>query len=382
MSISKVKSKKYGTVYQVDIRYKDRLGMSERHIKSGFIKMKDARKYEKDFLDKIELDRLNAKECLKTFNDVFKEYMELEGKNKYANATMHYYNATHQMYIAKSIGELKIGTLKYINLQRYFNELSKKQNIPTLKNVKKTLAVTFKYALRVGYIKENPIPLIQLPKDDRERVIVKTIEDNDLQKIINNIQKVKRTNPYPNKENAKFTAKAYAMALFIGRYTGLRISEVLALKKTDFDLENNQLTIQRKIEYMGLKNSEMYLTDKLKSKSSKSTVEISRILSNQMKKWFEINPYDYVICDGKGQLVHPEKLNKRIRDVSKDLGIKFHFHMLRHTYATELMMSGVNPVVVKDLLRHSEVNTTWSIYTHPSNEDQREALDDLYMKMK
>lgn len=133
---------------------------------------------------------------------------------------------------------------------------------------------------------------------------------------------------------------------------------------------------------MGLKKSEMYLTNKLKSKSSKSTVEISRILSNQMKKWFEINPYDYVICDGKGQLIHPEKLNKRIRDVSKDLGIKFHFHMLIHTYATELMMSGVNPVVVKDLLRHSEVNTTWSIYTHPSNEDQREALDDLYMKMK
>ena len=57
MSISKIKSKKYGTVYQVDIRYKDHLGMSERHIKSGFIKMMEAKKYEKEFLDKIELDK-------------------------------------------------------------------------------------------------------------------------------------------------------------------------------------------------------------------------------------------------------------------------------------------------------------------------------------
>ncbi|WP_286155520.1 hypothetical protein [Thomasclavelia cocleata] len=54
--------------------------------------------------------------------------------------------------------------------------------------------------MRVGYIKENPISLIQLPKDDRKRVNVKTIEDNALPKIINNIQKVKRTNTYSTKE--------------------------------------------------------------------------------------------------------------------------------------------------------------------------------------
>lgn len=30
--------------------------------------------------------------------------------------------------------------------------------------------------------------------------------------------------------------------------------------------------------------------------------------------------------------------------------------MLRHTYATELVMSGVNPVVVKDLMRHSDIS--------------------------
>ena len=55
---------------------------------------------------------------------------------------------------------------------------------------------------------------------------------------------------------------------------------------------------------------------------------------------------------------------------------------VRHTYATELVMSGVNPVVVKDLMRHSDISTTWSIYTHPQNEDQRKALDNLYMEMK
>lgn len=68
----------------------------------------------------------------------------------------------------------------------------------------------------------------------------------------------------------------------------------------------------------------------------------------------------------------------RIRKVANTLDIDFHFHMLRHTYVTELMRSGINPAVVRDLLRHSRVNTTWNIYTHPKREDQRNALDDLY----
>ena len=73
---------------------------------------------------------------------------------------------------------------------------------------------------------------------------------------------------------------------------------------------------------------------------------------------------------------------KAAGEVCKELNINFHYHMLRHTYATELVMSGVNPVVVKDLMRHSDISTTWSIYTHPQNEDQRKALDNLYMEMK
>lgn len=52
--------------------------------------------------------------------------------------------------------------------------------------------------------------------------------------------------------------------------------------------------------------------------------------------------------------------------------------MLRHTFATELMMADVKPVVVKDLLRHSTVNTTWNVYTHPHEEIYKETIDSVY----
>ena len=152
----------------------------------------------------------------------------------------------------------------------------------------------------------------------------------------------------------------------------------MALKKEDFDLERNQLTIRRRIEHAGLKRKEIYLTERLKTKSSKARVEICSILSEYLKSWFVENPYDFVICDEHGDFISPVNFQERIRDTAKKLDIKFHYHMLRHTYATELMVAGVNPIIVRDLLRHSTVNTTWNVYTHPSREDQRKVLDDLY----
>lgn len=378
MAINRVKSKKYGYLYQVDLRYKDHLGMTKRHIKSGFKDMKSAKKYEKEYKDHIQLIATKAEESKRTLNDIYEEYMDMEGKNKYASATINYYNSTYYSYVKDNIGNKMIGSLKYKNTQKYFNEISKKQNIPTLKNIKKTLAVTFNYAMRVGYVKENPIPLIQLPRDNRDKIIVKTISDENLRIIIDDIQKVGRTSPYQKKEDAEFVGKSYAMAIIIGRYSGLRISEVLALKKEDFDLKNNQLSVQRKMEYIGKRKNEICLVERLKTKNSKSTIKISPYLTNQLKKWFEINPYDLVICSYDGTIISPDTLNMKIRNITKKHGIDFHFHMLRHTFATELMMAGVNPVVVKELLRHSDVNTTWSIYTHPSNEDQRNALNQLY----
>lgn len=120
----------------------------------------------------------------------------------------------------------------------------------------------------------------------------------------------------------------------------------------------------------------------MKSAKGKAVVEINRKLSHYLKQWFEVNPYDLVICDDNGCLIPPLTFNMRIRTIAKNLDINFHYHMLRHTYATELMMAGVNPIVVKELLRHSEVATTWNTYTHPQNEDQREVLDNLYQKME
>ncbi|MFR4532744.1 MAG: tyrosine-type recombinase/integrase [Thomasclavelia ramosa] len=370
-----MKSKKHGYTYQVDVRYKDPFGVTQRHVKSGFRNKGEAKVYESSIIEKVNSNIILTDSKRKTINDVFEEYMELEGENKYANATKFYYRKTHEQYVKNDFGKVPINNVNYANMQNHFNDLSKKYNYPTLKNIKKLFAITFKYGIREGYVSDNPVSNILLP-DKPENKGVETINDDNLIKLISAVQKNGSSNYRAKK--AEFSYKSYAMALVIGRYTGLRVSEVLALKKEDFDLENNRLTVQRRLEYAGLKRKDIYLTEKLKTKSSKSTVEISNQLTQYMKKWFDYNPYDLVICDVEGKVITPAAFQDRIRKVSKELGINFHYHMLRHTYTTELMMADINPIVVRDLLRHSKVNTTWNVYTHVDTKDQRKVLDEVY----
>lgn len=51
MSIRKLKSKKYGYIYQVDMRYKDPYGVTQRHTKSGFRTKREAKNYEVSIIE-------------------------------------------------------------------------------------------------------------------------------------------------------------------------------------------------------------------------------------------------------------------------------------------------------------------------------------------
>lgn len=63
-----------------------------------------------------------------------------------------------------------------------------------------------------------------------------------------------------------------------------------------------------------------------------------------------------------------------------EAGIKdFHFHDLRHTFATDMIASGARDATVQAALGHASIKTT-GIYTHVSNENLRKALESVTKK--
>ena len=49
----------------------------------------------------------------------------------------------------------------------------------------------------------------------------------------------------------------------------------------------------------------------------------------------------------------------------------FHFHMLRHTFTSNLLSYGAAPKDVQELLGHADVSTTMNIYAHATREAKR-----------
>jgi integrase len=56
------------------------------------------------------------------------------------------------------------------------------------------------------------------------------------------------------------------------------------------------------------------------------------------------------------------------------------FHSLRHSFASNLAASGVHPRIAQALMRHSDVNLTMGIYTHPMLRDERAAVEAVAIK--
>lgn len=380
MPIRKRESKKAlsGFTYQVYFPYKDSLGISREYFKGGFKTKKEAKEHEalkkaeiKMYGDIYENNHL-------TFNLIFEEFMDVEGRVSYAKSTYQYYKATHKQYLKHTIGESSITGLKYRDIQRFINGLD--VGVSTAKNIKKVLNKTFAYALKNGYIKENPMHYVKLNKqpNENENKEVAVITKEQLDQIIEKIIEVDKH--APDFDYTQFNYYSYAVAIFIGWYTGLRVSETFALKKEDFDFENNLITIDRRLEYHGVKKEELYTVCKLKTKKSKAVIPLASKLKEGLKIWFEKNPYDNVICDIHGHYILPQSFNYRVRNICQELGIDFHYHCLRHTFTTNLIDHDVKPNMTKELVRHGDIRTTLNVYTHVKEDDKFEIIESVFNK--
>lgn len=372
MSIRQRKSKKAktGFTYQIYFNYTDNLsGERKRFSKSGFASYDDALLYEKR--KKLELNATEnyIKKYKITIDEVFLEWLELEAKYYYQDNTIIDYTNRYEKHIKDRLGHILISETNYKVFQSYFNSNSN-IGINTNYKLKDVLNVILNFAIKCNYIEQNPLRLVHITGKNKSRSKNNLVyKDEDFFRIIGELQKTPTV-----KRNA------YVIALYIGRYTGLRISEVFALDKDDFDFDNQLIYISKKMIYANKIRKELIVSKKMKTKSSKSVLPLHQDLHDILIKWFKVHRYQHVISDENGQYLNPKQLEYTLWKISKDLDIHFHFHMLRHTLATRLVNSGAELKATQEILRHSNITTTMNIYTHVNEANKKQALYQAFPK--
>lgn len=131
--------------------------------------------------------------------------------------------------------------------------------------------------------------------------------------------------------------------LWTAMYTGMRYSELIRLTQADIDRAAGTITVP-------------------KSKSGKfRVIPIHKNLMNKIKL-----PFD---------LANKRRILQRIGRKAKVKN--FGWHLLRHTFASQMIMAGVDIVTVSRLLGHASISTT-QIYSHLSQEHIRESIKRLH----
>ncbi len=144
---------------------------------------------------------------------------------------------------------------------------------------------------------------------------------------------------------------------------GFRRDEVRKMEKSFVDLSKGIITIT---------NTK---TDKPK------IIPIHPELKPVLRQAIEQAKGKYVFPNSEGNLLHKNKMRDKMMEICEKVGIpKSTPHDLRHTFASQLVMSGVDLNTVRELLRHKSIKMTLR-YSHLSPDHKKRAVDILSQRI-
>jgi len=226
-------------------------------------------------------------------------------------------------------------------------------NSPSGETIKKNTQAYYIIAIRnfLKYLMKRDINVvspdkIELPKLPSRQISI--IDESDLSRLLKT--------PKGNDIRA-LRDKAILELLFS---TGLRLFELCSLNRY-LNFDRGEITIRGK-------------GDKLRVVFISSAAK--KAIKEYLDKRDDSEEYLFISLTKKGKTIGqitPRAVQRMVDSYAKKAGIQDRItpHMIRHLFATDLLLNGADLRAVQELLGHSNISTT-QVYTHLTNKNLRE----------
>lgn len=315
------------------------------------------------------------------FADYMVKYLPIARKRGIEDVTYASYAGNVKSPIGPYFREKKItlGKLTAKDIQEFYDVQLQRVKANTVIHYHAIIRLALCYARKMGYIKENPIEEVEKP--EKNHFVGKFYQVSELNKII---------------ELTKGT-KLELPVIFGGVY-GLRRSEIVGLRWSAIDFENNIIFINHTITTPRVDGVKKIIPkDREKTKSSTRALPLDegvkeRLLEHKekqemyqkkFKRSYSKEWLDYVMVDELGLLITPDYITSAFSHMLEVNGLRhISFHDLRHTCASLLLNNGKqNGVGLKDIqvwLGHSDFSTTANIYSHVDASSKKTSLSTIF----
>ncbi|WP_415967975.1 tyrosine-type recombinase/integrase [Emergencia timonensis] len=321
--------------------FEDWNGYRRQKKKSGFKTQREAKSWERDFLQsKVRTPQI-------TISDLCDSYL----KNKHSELkprTLISYESAMRLHIKPHIGSIKAGNLTPLQVKELHTELSKTSSLSNVNYVHSILSAVMNYGVKFYGLNKNPCK-------DAGRLKVRKTEMRFVTK-----EEFSSLLPY--------LSEKYQLFFSILFWGGLRLGEARAL--TPNDIKDKSIRVNKNVVKV---KGGVIVQDTPKTNNSIRTVEIHEKLFNMIVLYCD-KIYD------KDERIFPmsdDAIRKALNIATEKAQLShIRIHDLRHSHVSLLIHMGFFPKAIAERIGDT-VDTMLNVYSHVYKDDKRKMADML-----
>ncbi len=319
--------------------------------------------------------KLSTENFIDDLNRWYKAYDNNIKALSYSKNTVELYKRAIDMFIEYSLHhqeEMQLNDIKSIYITGYlaFLEDEARKNGKKPKNgnyLSKSTKQTYLKAIKnfLIFISDNNDELftyerflknIKVADSSKTEEKLIYLTEDEIEKLLNTLERLK---------GKKDDYNSYRDSLLIKLmlYGGLRISEALNISLGNFTIGQDSEMLNVEIYGKGGKEQIGYIAKQTISDELDYFRTVAKLKEDEL-----------IMRTSGGKQLDRTNAYQIVNRIYKKAGIrKRGLHLLRHTLAMRLTQKGVNPIIIKKILRHSNIATT-TIYAKATSESVSEAL--------